>query len=261
MDRFIIRKIRNLKQVRPDSSWLASQKSFLLSEISRGPEQKREPSLFLKPSFALALGIIVLITSLGTVGIISASQNSLPGDFLYPVKTAFEQTQMTFTSGEANKTELSIKIASHRMDEFTQLMDKPEKKEDIEKTVQKFTEQIVSVQENIDKLKQKNSEKAAEVAELIKAQLIAYEQTLIQTREQMAENESIKEKINQALQALGTLEPTLKPQKGSGSGSSSSEEILVPAEDIEKKVTPSVNFEDFQPSVDHPQGDNPELEE
>lgn len=192
MDKFVIKKIKELKKVEPDSSWLSKQKSFLLSEISQNQEIKRKPSLvlplfnfnilkILKPSFAIALAVIVLLSSFGTFGLISASQNSLPGDFLYPVKTAFEQTQLTLTPGEVSKTKLSIKFANQRMDEFTQLLDKPDKpdkKENLEKTVQKFTAQMVSVEESIGKLKEKNAEKAAEVAELIKKQAPILEEIL-----------------------------------------------------------------------------------
>ena len=178
MKDFVVKKIKSLKRIRPDSSWLLDQKSFLLSEISRDEKKERKPSLvlplfnfnvlkILKPSFAVALVIIILITSLATVGVINVAQNSLPGDFLYPVKTALEQTRLTFTPGQENKTKLSIKLATERIDEFTQIINEPEKKKDVEKTIKSFTAQIVSIHENVDKLR---AEGKAEVLKLIKAQ-------------------------------------------------------------------------------------------
>ena len=199
---FVVKKIKSLKRIRPSSSWLLNQKSFLLSEIS----PPSPSSLFnfnvlkiFKPSFAIALATIILITSLATVGIISAAQNSLPGDFLYPVKTALEQTRLTFTPGQENKTKLSIKLATERMDEFTQIVNEPEKKKDTEKTVKSFTVQIINVREGIDKLKEKNAEKAAEVAELIKKQAPIFEETLTKGADQLG---YILPGIDEAVEAL-----------------------------------------------------------
>lgn len=271
MDRFIVRKIRQLKRVQPDSSWLLSQKNFLLSEISREQKEKREPSLVLplfnfnilkifKPSFAIALGIIILATSFITIGVISASQNSLSGDFLYPLKTAFEKTQLTFTAGEINKTKLSIKFATQRMDEFTQLIDKSEDKEQIEKTVKNFTDQLLTVQESIDKLKEKNTEKAAEVAKLIKAKTPVYEEVLIKSNEKLgyilpSEKTSLEENINKAKEVNKALQETsneLIPEVESGSSFSApaeatedKEEIIVPGENI-KELIESSSFENLK---------------
>jgi primase-polymerase (primpol)-like protein len=141
---------------------------------------------------------------LGTIGIISAAQNSLPGDPLYTLKTVFEKTQMTFASGEESKAGLSIKFANQRMDEFAQIASKPEKKDNIEKTVQNLNAQLVTVQENMDKLKAVNSAKAAEVAKLISAQADSYKETLTQTTDRLAymmpeERDKIKTEIDQIL--------------------------------------------------------------
>jgi len=219
MDKLLLRKIKILKKVRPDTSWLMSQRSFLLSEISRIQETNKKPSLvlplfnfnllkILKPSFAIALAIIILLTSFATVGVISAAQNTLPGDFLYPVKTAVEKVQLTFTTSQASRTKLSIKLATQRIDEFSQLIDKPEKKTDLKKTVKKFTQQLVEVQENIDKLKEKNAQKAAELAKLIESRTPIYEETLIKSSEQLGyiisedDKKEIEQDIIQALEQL-----------------------------------------------------------
>jgi len=265
MDKFVIKKIRDLKRLRPDSSWLESQKSFLLSEIG---QEKRKPSLvlplfnfnilkILKPNFAVALAIIVLLTSFGTFGVISAAQNSLPGDFLYPVKTAFEQTQLTFSPGEASKAKLSIKMATQRMDEFTQLVSDPEKKEDLEKTVEKFTQKMIIVQEEIDKLKDKNSEKAAEVAILVKAQATLYEEALIKGNDRLAyiipeDKEKITENINEALLEINRVieqsEEMILEENSTEPVEASEQEIIVPAENVEHAIESS-SFENLNEEI------------
>lgn len=272
MDDFLVKKIKGLRQIKPNTSWLQSQRSFLLSEISQG-KKHRKPSLvlplfnfnilkLLQPNFAIALVVIILISSLATVGAISASQNSLPGDFLYPVKTAFEKTQLTFAPGEANKTKLSIKFANQRIDEFTQLIDKSEKKEDIEKTVENLKTQLTTAKENIDKLREKNIEKATEVAKIVKAQTSIYEETLIKGSEQLAyalpeDKEDLKEEINQAVEInkalketseeLTSEESTQSPEEIETSSEGLGGEVLVPEENVEEGVeSPSVDFEDLQ---------------
>ena len=263
---FVVKKIKNLKQIRPDSSWLINQKSFLLSEISQD-EKERKPSLVLplfnfnvlkifKPSFAIALTMIILITSLVTVGVIGAAQNSLPGDFLYPIKTAVEKTQLTFTPGEANKTKLSIKLATQRMDEFTQIVNEPEKKKDVEKTVKSFTAQMVNVREGIDKLKEKNAEKAAEVAKLVKSQTPAYQETLTQSSEQLSyiipEENDLKKNIDDALTEVNKTEETTKgviEELDSEELPSIDEDIVIPGEE-EEVESPSMEFENLQPETE-----------
>jgi len=285
MDKFIIKKIKSLRKVEPSSSWLLDQKSFLLSQIPEGENIKKKPSLVLplfnfnvlkifKPSFAIALAIIILITSLATVSAISAAQNSLPGDFLYPLKTAFEQTQLTLTPGEASKTKLSIKFATQRMDEFTQLVDKPEKKKDIEKTVKDFTAQLVNVQENIDKLKQKNAEKAAEVAKIVKSQTPIYEETLIKSSEQLAyiipeDKEDIKKNIDQALIEVNKTKEMTEGLVIPEQSGEETEEVLQPSNEGEGQIlvpaegegieSPSVQFENLEEFV--PQEEIPQEEQ
>jgi len=215
MNELIVKKLNNLKKVRPSASWLVSQRSFLLSEITRIEEKEGKPSLvfpffnfskIFKPAFALVFAVIILISSLGTIGIISAAQNSLPGDPLYVFKTAFEQAQMTFAPGEENKAKLSIKFTDQRMEEFTQAVANPEKKQDIQKTVQRLTDQLVAVQDSMDRLKTKNAEKASEVAKIVNSQVAAYKEELTKTSEQLASmlpgDNEIKQDINQVLAEL-----------------------------------------------------------
>jgi hypothetical protein len=228
MDEFIVKQLKNLKKVRPSSSLLNSQRSFLLSEIAymqktfqtpqisqtfQVPQTKRKTifgfpvfniSRFLKPAFALAMFLVVLTSSLGTVGAISVAQNSLPGDFLYGLKTTFEDTQMTFAGTEESKVKLSMKFAGQRVDEIAQIAGNPEKKNNVEQTVKNFTEQLIVAQNEMNKLKISNSEKAVEIAKLVNKQTITYKESLIKTSEQLAymmpeERTKIETEIDQAL--------------------------------------------------------------
>lgn len=268
----LVRKIKKLQRIEPNASWLESQRSFLLYEISRlKKEEKIKKSILafpffnfskiFKPAFAFALVFVVLVSSVATVGVISASQDTLPGDFLYSVKTVIEKTQLTFTSSPENRTRLSIKFATQRIDEFTQLIEKPDKGKDIGKTVQKFTQEMVAVQQNIAMLKEKNIQKATEVAKIVKAQTPIYEEALNKSTEKLgyvltAEREKITADINHALEEMNKIREITDELAGNQNAQTTTEEqnqepeqIITPTPD-EKVESSSASFETIQPIKD-----------
>ena len=263
MDEFIVKQLKNLRKVRPSTSWLESQRSFLLSEITKNEQvieapiqEQRKPifafpifniSKLFKPVFGIVMVLIVLASSMGTIGIISAAQNSLPGDPLYTLKTAFEKTQMTLASNEESKVGLSIKFVSQRMDEFAQIAGKPEKKDNIEKTVQNLNAQLVAVQDEMNKLKESNSAKAAEVAKLISTQTDSYKETLTQITDRLAymmpeEREKIKTLTDQTDATINNL------QKDADTINKTEEEKtnVEPVKE-DTVVSPSPSFETINP--------------
>jgi len=274
----LVRKIKKLQRITPSTSWLESQRSFLLYEIGRAKNQEQEKGRksfltfpvfnlkkFFRPAFAFALASVIIVSSISTVGIISASQNTLPGDFLYPVKTAIEKTQLTFSSGTESKTKLSVKFASQRIDEFSQLMDKPEKGQNIGTTVKKFTQEMVTVQKNINTLKEQNIEKAVEMAKLVQTQTPAYEDILTKSTEKLSyilpeDREQLAADINQALQEVSkTKEITdkLAEEQNSSSTSDTNQnenpgEIITPTTE-DKIESSSVPFESIQEPVNSDQ--------
>jgi len=268
----LVRKIKKLQRITPNASWLESQRSFLLYEISRPKnEEKRERSILafpffnfskiFKPAFAFALTSIILVSSVATVGVISASQGTLPGDFLYPVKTAVEKTQLTFTSSPESRTKLSIKFATQRIDEFTQLIEQPNKGEDIGKTVKKFTQEMVTVQQNMNTLKEKNMQKATEVAKIVKAQTTIYKEALTNSADKLGyvlpeEREEITADINHALEEVSRTKEITDELAGEESTQTTTgdEQNQTPGEIItstpeEKVESSSIPFEDIQPPV------------
>ena len=65
--------------------------------------------------------VTVLFLALGSTGAVSASANALPGDPLYPVKTGWEQIQVSLTFDEAAKTRAYATLAERRTDEVAEL--------------------------------------------------------------------------------------------------------------------------------------------
>lgn len=75
----------------------------------------------LKPVKWIA-GVLIGLVAMGAAGggTVYASQSSLPGDTLYPVKTTAEKLQMAVTWGSDAKADLHLKLAQRRIDEATQ---------------------------------------------------------------------------------------------------------------------------------------------
>ncbi len=108
---------------RPEFQRLARHR--LLSAIEEKGKRRAEHRMPLwgwqrRWAVALAAGLVLILIGAGTV---TASTGSLPGDTLYPVKTATEKVQGFFTfSGEA-KANFHMKLAQRRLDEIKLLVE------------------------------------------------------------------------------------------------------------------------------------------
>ena len=124
---FVIRKIQELKKIKPRSEWLALNRDILLSQINPQRELTTLPlnwrdysrvfvSLFqqrlLEPAVVM---LFVLVFSISSSLVVNASFYSLPGDSLYPVKLALENAQVAITPDEERQVELKIEFAQKRV--------------------------------------------------------------------------------------------------------------------------------------------------
>ncbi len=74
-----------------------------------------------QPQWATAaIALVILIAGGGTV---AAAGNSMPDQFLYPVKRGTEQAQLAFTFSELGKAELHARLADRRVTEIVYLVD------------------------------------------------------------------------------------------------------------------------------------------
>ena len=82
-------------------------------------------SLFAQKRFAYQFAIatfLVIFLVVSSSGIAFASQSTIPGDALYPVKTSLEQVQLGLTFREARRAELHIIFAERRLVEIQNLV-------------------------------------------------------------------------------------------------------------------------------------------
>lgn len=111
-------KAASLIEPRPESR--ISARNLLFSALEAKEKKKAERRMPLwgwQRRWAVAL-VAVLVLILAGVGTVSASASSLPGDALYPVKTATEKVQGFFILGSEAKANFHMKLAQRRLNEL-----------------------------------------------------------------------------------------------------------------------------------------------
>lgn len=123
--------IQPLSDVRLQDSSKQAIKARLMQNIGRDSKQKARsftdifnfgiPARFAWARIAVSVIAIVLVLSILAGGTAYASQDSLPGDILYPVKTTTENFRLFVAADEADKAELSLQFAQTRLEEMDAL--------------------------------------------------------------------------------------------------------------------------------------------
>ena len=75
---------------------------------------------------ASVVTVVIVVSMLGG-GTAYASQSSLPGEVLYPVKTGTEDVRLFFAGDSSAKTELNVEFAAKRLEELSKVANKNEK--------------------------------------------------------------------------------------------------------------------------------------
>lgn len=127
-----ISKIKQLRQIKPDPSWVSLTKNRILGQkqcsVETNATLAKEASFIsvlrslflrsiLKPAYA---GLLILFIFFGLFGF---AQNSVPGDYFYPLKKIAERSRVFFASDQ-ERAQLSLDLAKQRLEELTQIVDK-----------------------------------------------------------------------------------------------------------------------------------------
>ncbi|HSL86070.1 MAG TPA: DUF5667 domain-containing protein [Bacteroidales bacterium] len=127
----------------------------------------------------LALGIIAVLVVLvivmfgGTTATVLASQNSIPGDTLYPIKTRLEQTRLSLARSTEARVELQLEFAEHRLDEIEALI-KEGRFQNIQPAVTAFEEHILKALAELNVLSEENPAQAASLMVRLTESLARY---------------------------------------------------------------------------------------
>ncbi len=176
MENRIIKEFKNLrKDVSPRLEWVTLNREFLLKQVNHQQGYKMVSvglndyvrmftqvfrQHLLEPAVVM---LLVLGVFLGSSLTINAAFYSLPGDHLYPVKIALEKTHVALVPNEEKQVELKMEFAQKRVAELDKIIqqmniDPQQKKKKIEAAVKEFKNNVVAVNDHLNRIKQFDSE-------------------------------------------------------------------------------------------------------
>lgn len=156
----LIGKIQELRQIKPREDWVVLNKRRILGQPRTlsgliFDSFRVLPRLFFQ--YKLAFATLVLVGVL--IGTFGFAQNSLPGDYLFPLKRITEKTRAVFVS-EEEKPRFSLNLANKRLEELSQIAQRGE----VRKLAPAISEFQASVSEAAQKLVQiKEPERSREI--------------------------------------------------------------------------------------------------
>ncbi len=128
----------------PDQAWVKRTRETLLMQVRnsasvvpvRGQRQAKiaaqhfipEKLMNLVRAPALALSAVLMTVLGGSIASVNASERSLPGDWLYPIKIASEQTRLALVSDKSEKLKLKTEFVDRRVQEIKTIANGSEKK-------------------------------------------------------------------------------------------------------------------------------------
>ncbi len=197
--RDLLKQLHNLKsEIKPDADWKKSNREILAFQIkaqtSDAIQNKIVWSNLLAKKFMTAVykpvGAMILIFGIalgGYVMTVGATKNSLPGDFLYPVKITSERMKINMANDEGEKANLEIEFAERRLEELKKVSEKAitddSQKENVKVSLQKYQESINNVKNSLAKLEKTDTTAAVKVAKLIEEKTKDYVEIINQEKD------------------------------------------------------------------------------
>jgi len=121
-----------------------------------------------RPAFRLGLLAVLLVVLLGS-GVMYASAQAMPGDFLYPVKIFIEDAR-SIISGDDKEADLQIDLSKQRIKEVDRLID-DHKFENIPDVVERYVRHMDKISTAIDSQSSDQEVATDEKSEVISSEL------------------------------------------------------------------------------------------
>ena len=124
----IIKELKSLRRASVDGRFLLSLRERLEAEMKMNPRPAPTvvsvPELIklIKINYMPVILTLAIIAVFGGGSAAMASQNSIPGDVLYPVKTLTEEVRAAVAVGAERKAELQTKFAAERVKEIDEIL-------------------------------------------------------------------------------------------------------------------------------------------
>ena len=125
-DKELIRKIKKLRNVKPDKDWVFFAKNEVLG-VDNYTENKLQFIEVLRFLTGRKLAYAVLGILFVFIGTFGFSQKTVPGDTLFSLRKTTERTQSMFVSGE-NRIKFDIQLVNNRLDDLTKIVQSQQEK-------------------------------------------------------------------------------------------------------------------------------------
>lgn len=159
----VISKLRELRQIKPKKDWVFLTRAQILGSIGQTLITEQISTISsvgrylrmifqYKPTYAGLVAIFIFF------GLFEVSQNSLPGDFLYPIKKITERGQTVFVS-EEEKPSIQLKLVNERLEDLTKAPAK-----NLAPAINEFQTSVSRATKEITKIKKLDIKKIAQEA-------------------------------------------------------------------------------------------------
>ena len=169
-----LREIRQSQMIGPDKTWVKNNRDLLMSQIKNTVNSETVDKKINAQNLWNALSVygvvrplaVLLlafgITSGGWIASTEASQNSVPGDWLYPVKRSAEKTKIamaTLVGAKTTETQYRVDAIKQRVQEMKQIIDNDNsnKNEMAASAISDMNKEIVEVNKNLEQIKSDKS--------------------------------------------------------------------------------------------------------
>ncbi|MFC2058882.1 DUF5667 domain-containing protein [Chloroflexota bacterium] len=157
----------NMIQPRADFKALAKQR--MLTQVRANVQKQNKPARFSligwQQRWAVVVASVFFMILVGGGGIVAAAGNSMPDDFLYPVKIATEHVRLAFTSSDLGKAKLETEFADRRINEIAEMANEG-KVAAVEATAERLVNHLTETEKLTEAQKAKDVVKEEDVAEL-----------------------------------------------------------------------------------------------
>ncbi len=178
------RMLAELRSVQPDSAWTLKTRESLLEKIGASgvvhvsfgervrlvlrslvPTSAR--TVLRGPAAALLSGIGLIIG--GSMAGVSAAEQAVPGDLLFPVKLVSEQTRLVLTTDKKEKVRLKGEFVNRRVEEIKKIAqtDVAKKPERIKEATEMLRRDLDTVKNQLTDVSQDKPAQRVEVAKLV----------------------------------------------------------------------------------------------
>jgi len=142
----LVRQLKSLREIKPSDNWVAFTKERIFAGEPE-PTGLRAGLLSFFPVFRYRLALAPIVSVLVLIGLFGFTQNTIPGDFLFSVKKATENAQVTFSSS-AEKPKTQLKLANKRLEELSRITEGSQTK-NLDSAIKEFQSNIVQATKDL----------------------------------------------------------------------------------------------------------------